>query len=122
MTVGQFRRFIEANPTFKTEAEQAGGKWTWKKPGFLDASFDQTDEHPVVCVSWNDADAFCKWLAKETGTKVRLPYEAEWEYSCRAVTEAKKPTTECFYFGDSEGRPRTIRLDGGSGYGASRAA
>ena len=90
VTVGQFTRFVTATG-YKTEGEKAGDKKTWRNPGF-----DQTDEHPVVWVSWNDAYAFCRWLAKETGANVRLPREAEWEYSCRA-----KATTK-FYFGDSE--------------------
>jgi formylglycine-generating enzyme required for sulfatase activity len=99
VTVGQFRRFVEATG-HTTEAEKAGDKWTWKKPGSRNSAFDQTNEHPVVYLSWNDADAFCQWLAKQTGATVRLPYEAEWEYSCRAKTTAG-PTTK-FYFGDNE--------------------
>jgi formylglycine-generating enzyme required for sulfatase activity/tRNA A-37 threonylcarbamoyl transferase component Bud32 len=90
VTVGQFERFVKATD-YETQAEKAGDKRTWKKPGF-----DQTDEHPVVYVSWNDAVAFCQWLAKETGAKVRLPREAEWEYSCRAKTTRK------YCFGDDE--------------------
>ena len=42
--------------------------------------------NPVEMVSWNDAQAFCKKLSEQTTEKVRLPTEAEWEYSCRAGT------------------------------------
>ena len=55
-------------------------KFTWLNPG----SFEQTDEHPVVQVSWNDAVAFAEWLSSKEGKTYRLPTEAEWEYACRA--------------------------------------
>jgi formylglycine-generating enzyme required for sulfatase activity len=100
VTRGQFRRFVEATG-HQTEAEKEGDKWTWKKPGVLDTAFDQTDAHPVLYVSPNDADAFCRWLAEKTGASARLPYEAEWEYSCRAASEATLPTKK-YYFGDDE--------------------
>lgn len=91
VTVGQFKRFVQANPAFEKAQEMSDGGQTWMTPGF-----EQTDENPVVCISPNDADAFCQWLAKEAGANVRLPREAEWEYSCRA-----KATTK-FYFGENE--------------------
>lgn len=47
----------------------------WKTP----ADFSQTDEHPVVGVSLNDAREFCKWLSDESGETWRLPKEREWE-------------------------------------------
>jgi formylglycine-generating enzyme required for sulfatase activity len=97
VTRGQFQRFVDATG-HKTEAEKDNDTLTWRTPGF-----EQTDEHPVVYVSWYDADAFCRWLAEKTGSKARLPYEAEWEYGCRAVKEAKRPTTK-FCFGDDEAK------------------
>lgn len=39
---------------------------------------------PVETVSWNDAQEFCRRLSQKTGMDMRLPTEAEWEYTCRA--------------------------------------
>lgn len=54
---------------------------TWRTPGF-----PQTEKHPVVFVSWNDANEFCRWLSQKEGKKYRLPTEAEWELGARAGT------------------------------------
>ena len=99
VTVGQFRKFVEATG-YRTSAESSGRgglaflpdveddgverfdnrpDCTWRNPGF-----PQTDDHPVVCVSWNDAVAFCQWLSKKENANYRLPTEAEWEYAARA--------------------------------------
>ena len=110
VTVGQFRQFIK-DTGYKTDAEKGTlfkGAFGWnpdtKKFGlnpdfsWRNVGFEQTDEHPVVNVSWNDAAEFCKWLSGKEGKTYRLPTEAEWEYACRAGT-----TTRYHYGDDPEG-------------------
>ena len=100
MTVGQFRRFADETG-YKTEAERDGTggwgynpttakcegrdvKYNWRNPGF-----PQTDDHPVLNVTWNDAVAFCRWLSHKEKEDYRLPTEAEWEYAARAGTTTR---------------------------------
>lgn len=63
---------------------------SWRNPGF-----SQTGQDPVVCVSWDDANAYAAWLGRMSGRDYRLPSEAEWEYAARAGSQAAR------YWGDS---------------------
>jgi formylglycine-generating enzyme required for sulfatase activity len=63
---------------------------TWHSPGF-----PQTGRDPVVCVGWDDAQAYVSWLSAKTGHVYRLPTEAEWEYAARAGTTTTR------YFSDN---------------------
>jgi formylglycine-generating enzyme required for sulfatase activity len=127
VTVGQFRAFVKGSG-YRTEAEKGDGayRWTggkfekdaktnWKSPGF-----SQGEDHPVTCVSWDDARAFCDWLSKQPDKKkpgewaYRLPREAEWEYACRGGASSYRT----FHFGNSLSSAQA-NFDGNYPYGGA---
>ena len=110
VTVAQFRQFLAAsgyqpesiadgtggygyNPLYDPATTQRGDafegrdtRYSWRDPGFA-----QRDDHPVVNVTWNDANAMAQWLSRTEGHRYRLPTEAEWEYACRAGSRTRYP-------------------------------
>ena len=99
VTRREFGRFVRETGHSTGDAcwTYEDGEWkersgrSWRNPGF-----SQTDGHPVVCVSWEDAQEYVHWLSRETGERYRLLSEAEWEYVARAGTETSS------YWGDGE--------------------
>ena len=87
VSVGQFEEFV--NDTDHDSGSRCvvkqGSRWrladgrSWRDPGF-----DQDDSHPVVCVNWDDATAYARWLTERTGLPYRLLTEAEAELLARA--------------------------------------
>ena len=91
--VRDFRAFAEASDYVQTggayllKFKDEAPSWpldedaSWEKPGF-----EQGEDHPVVCVSWEEARAMSEWLStKESGLTYRLPTDAEWSAAAGSI-------------------------------------
>jgi len=121
-TVGQFRQFVEATG-YRTQDQcwqfdradwMALKEVKWDAPAHAPGEF-----HPVMCVTWDDANAYAAWLSSQTGRHFRLPSEAEWEYAARAGTTTRYPSGDnadalCAYANMKDRRFKTaLRRDQG---------
>jgi len=125
VTIAQFKAFIE-DSGYQTDADKAGSSYIWneKKSEWVDTKGanwrcdvngkvrpESEHNHPVIHVSWNDAEACADWYSKKTGLPFRLPTEAEWEYAAR---EGGKKIR--FGNGKDIADPTEINFDGRKNY------
>ena len=119
VTRSEFSRFVEAAGystsssciTYEASSWEDRSGRGWRYPGV-----NQSDVHPVVCVSWRDAEAYAAWLSRESGQEYRLPSESEWEYAARAGTVTK------YSWGNEIGRNRANCAGCGSRWDGDRTA
>jgi formylglycine-generating enzyme required for sulfatase activity len=78
VTLRQFVAFVEATD-YRTQAERQGSEFTWYQPYGRGSDARHKAQHPVTCISWDDALALCQWA------NVRLPSEVEWEKAARGT-------------------------------------
>ena len=100
VTRGEYGRFVSetGHSTGDSCRTYEDGEWKertgrhWKRPGY-----SQTGSHPVVCVSWDDAKAYVRWLSGKAGAEYRLLSEAEWEYVSQGSTGTGMLLVQCEY-------------------------
>ena len=89
VTRGAYERFVKATGRPPARCRESNGlfarfkEYTWESPGFA-----QGEDHPVVCVSWQDAKAYADWLSRQTGEHYRLPTQQEWMHVAQAIVVA----------------------------------
>lgn len=96
VTHAQYAAFIDAGG-YQDRGLWSDAGWTWateqyaKTPAcWEDADFN-APEQPVTCITWYEAEAYTKWLSRQSGLPVRLPTVEEWEKAARGTDARRYP-------------------------------
>ena len=130
ISVAEFRKFIQASH-YQTTAEIKGTSFIWNAANLMEQknvnwacdaygfkTSSAADKQPVIHISWEDANAYCAWLSKQTGQRWRLPTAAEWEYAAKGGSTSKgllfsgssDISEVAWYDGNSDNRIHNIGL------------
>jgi formylglycine-generating enzyme required for sulfatase activity len=104
ITLGEYERFVAEthHESGNKCVTQEGGEQPHPDRNYLNTSFAQTLNDPVVCMNLDDVQAYLAWISKKTGHAYRLLTDSEYEYAARAGSTTpwwwgSDPNATCLY-------------------------